>query len=84
MSDPKRLARLFLARDAYHPEGHAVGVIVPKGGSSCANCSWLRKNKRCANAYFQRWRRETEGAEKPEVLPAPADEYCCDLWSPKV
>lgn len=86
--DPKRVARLYLAQresDPYHPPGHLVGVIVPKGGSSCANCSWLRLDgqPRCANRYFQRWRREAEGSQRPELIPAPADEYCCDVWAPR-
>lgn len=81
-----RVARRYLAQtaDPYHPPGHSVGERVPKGGSSCANCSWLRaKATRCANERFQLWRREEEGAEDPGLLPAPADEYCCDLWAEK-
>jgi len=82
MVSAHRVARRFLAKtgDPYHPLGHQVGERVPKGGSSCANCSWLRE-RRCANKYFQLWRREEEGAEDPGLLPAPPDEYCCDLWA---
>lgn len=85
--DPRRVARLFLAKegDPYHPPGHSVGTLVPKGGSSCANCAWTRPGKRprCANKYFQRWRREEQGSTEPAVLPAPPDEYCCDVWTPR-
>lgn len=56
------------------PEDHKVGMRVPKGGSMCANCKWVSDDgKTCGNEYFQDW----NGSEK---LPAPSDEYCCDLW----
>lgn len=64
----------------FMPDDHKVGMRVTKGGSSCANCKWVSDDgKSCGNDYFQKWH-EKEGAEEPSKLPAPADEYCCDLW----
>lgn len=65
----------------YHAPGHQVGERVPKGGSMCANCRWLKDNQYCSNKYFQRWHAEAKGSRTPAKLPAPADEYCCDNWT---
>lgn len=63
------------------PEGHLFGMKVPKGGSSCAKCRFIsRDGKHCGNAYFQDWRRSL-GVPEANVLPAPADEYCCDVFA---
>lgn len=58
---------------AEYPKDHSPGLRVPKGGSSCANCRYLRVGNTCANEYFQRW----HGSNK---IPAPANEYCSDWW----
>ena len=42
----------------------------------CANCEYLTKDKLgCSNEKFVCW----NGSEK---LPAPATDYCCDLYEP--
>lgn len=58
-----------------HPKGHLVGVAVPKGGSSCANCAKLKPGLHCADEYFQKWN------ESDKIPAEEADEYCCDFWS---
>jgi hypothetical protein len=63
----------------YYPKGHQLGMKVPAGGSSCAKCMFLTNKTECRNKFFQAWRKDS-GAEKPEALPAPANEYCCDLF----
>lgn len=56
------------------PANHKLGMRVPKGGSMCANCEYLKDDKEhCGNKGFVKW----NGSDK---LPAPADEYCCDLY----
>jgi len=56
------------------PKNHKPGMVVPKGGSSCAKCRFLGEDgKTCDNKYFIKW----NGSNK---LPAPADEYCSDWF----
>lgn len=60
-----------------YPADHKVGIRVPKGGSDCAKCEYVRQNgKACANKSFVQW-------NGSNMLPAPADEYCCDFFSTK-
>lgn len=59
------------------PADHQLGMKVPKGGSMCANCKFLATPTTCGNNGFVEW---NHGAK----LPAPADEYCCDLYGHKV
>jgi hypothetical protein len=52
-------------------------MVVSKGGSNCAKCEYVRNNnKDCAEPHFQFW-------NPGPILPAPADIYCCDFWSPQ-
>lgn len=40
------------------PPNHHAGIIVPKGGSSCANCKWAEirnDGPHCLNKYFVQW-----------------------------
>jgi len=61
-----------------HAAGHKLGMRVLKGGSMCGNCSYANDDgKSCSNDLFQKFNGGSE-------LPAPADEYCCDEWHPKV
>lgn len=63
------------------PPDHRFGTTVPDGGSCCANCRFVSEDgERCGNARFVTWRREVEGARTPAALPAPARQYCCDVW----
>lgn len=55
------------------PKDHQPGMRVPKGGSSCAKCKYLKPGNRCGNEYFQQW----HGSDK---IPAPAAEYCSDWF----
>lgn len=55
------------------PADHELGMVVPKGGSMCANCRFLKSPTTCGNEKFIQW----NGSPK---LPAPADKYCCDLY----
>lgn len=55
------------------PADHKLGMRVPKGGSMCAGCGFLASPTLCGNKGFIEWNGEAK-------LPAPADEYCCDLY----
>lgn len=55
------------------PANHKLGMRVPKGGSMCANCEYLKDAKTCGNKGFIKW----NGSGK---LPAPSNQYCCDLY----
>lgn len=57
------------------PPDHQLGMQVPKGGSMCANCKFLAGPDQCGNQGFITWNGSPQ-------LPAPADEYCCDLYEP--
>lgn len=60
-----------------YPADHQVGMKVPKGGSDCAKCEYVRANgKECANKGFVMW----NGSHK---LPEAANEYCCDFFEAK-
>lgn len=56
-----------------YPPDHKPGMKVPKGGSSCSSCEYLKNGNECSNEYFIKW----NGSSK---LPAPADEYCSDWY----
>lgn len=63
------------------PADHLFGMKVPKGGSSCAKCKFAGKDgKHCSSELFQDWRKSLN-ADDPSELPAPADEYCCDVFA---
>lgn len=57
------------------PPSHQPGMRVPKGGSSCAKCEYLKDHEKglCGNKYFIAW----NGSNK---IPAPIDEYCSDWF----
>jgi hypothetical protein len=62
-----------------YPKDHALGSIVPEGGSSCAKCEYLRAGGNCAEEHFQYW----NGGKK---IPGPINAYCCDFFevAPKI
>lgn len=79
----RRLLKEFVNEsiESYLPPGHQLGTRVAKGGSCCANCRWLDKDSvHCKNKFYQRWNADVAGSKTPSKIPAPADEYCCDLW----
>lgn len=59
--------------EAVLPPNHRLGMVVPRGGSSCAKCRFLATPATCGNAGFVKW----NGGPR---LPAEADRYCCDLY----
>jgi len=62
-----------------YPKDHPVGMVVPKGGSSCAKCKFVRNaGLECVQKDFAKW---FGGENASDVtLPAPANEYCCDFF----
>lgn len=79
-----RVVRRYLASQVGEfqlPKDHLFGMEVPKGGSSCANCKFVSEDKKnCGNPYFQDWQKSLKTKDL-SVLPAPADQYCCDVFS---
>lgn len=64
---------------ATYPKGHEFGMGVPKGGSNCAKCEYLKDPEKhiCGNFHFIKW-------NKSNVIPAKnMDEYCCDVFEAK-
>lgn len=59
--------------EAVLPAGHKLGMRVPRGGSRCGNCRFLASPTTCGNDGFIEWNGGPD-------LPAPKDEYCCDLY----
>jgi len=59
------------------PRNHEPGMKVPKGGSSCASCEYLDKDKKsCNNEYFVKW-------NGSPTIPGKIDEYCSDWYHPQ-
>ena len=59
-----------------YPPNHKVGMIVPKGGSNCDKCEYLKSPQKCGENHFVEW-------NKSDVIPAPTDKYCCDFYEQK-
>jgi len=58
-----------------YPADHQVGMEVPKGGSNCAKCEYLKEDgKTCGEPHFIKWNGGTGR------LPEPSDRYCCDFF----
>src|SRR6185437_17066614 len=62
-----------VASEKVLPPNHQLGMKVPEGGSSCSKCKFLATPTTCGNKGFIKW----NGGAK---LPAPSNEYCCDLY----
>jgi hypothetical protein len=62
--------------DKYNlPANHRAGMVVPKGGSCCANCRFLgADHKTCDNKNFIEW----NGGDNK--LPAKDENYCSDWY----
>src|SRR5579862_3779827 len=69
-----------------YPAGHEAGMMVPKGGSSCASCKYYKGLLKCGNEYFVKWNGAQATPPKPagsDDIPAKsADEYCSDFYIP--
>ena len=60
-----------------YPANHLLGMRVPHGGSNCAKCEYLSEDgKKCSEPVFIKWNHNSN------VLPAPAEDYCCDEFEP--
>lgn len=57
------------------PTNHQPGMKVPKGGSMCKNCKFLKdpENRICGEPNFILW-------NGSNVIPGKIDEYCSDWW----
>lgn len=59
---------------------------MPKNGSACSKCKFLQKRSEgetvdhCTSDYFKNWRKSL-GKTDPTLIPAPADQYCCDVFA---
>lgn len=68
-------------RKPTYPADHQPGMRVPKGGSNCAKCEYLKDPKKgiCGNKHFIAW----GGPDKPagsNKIPGPIDSYCSDWF----
>ena len=64
-----------------YPADHPVGERVPKGGSNCKKCPFLKdaENRICGHKKFMEWQGANKPAGSPEI-PYDVDEYCCDFF----
>ena len=81
LAKPEKLKVLGLkvkSGEIYYASDHVPGMAVPKGGSSCKSCEYLKdpKKKLCRNQFFIAW-------NKSEVIPGEIDSYCSDWYEPK-
>lgn len=60
-----------------YPADHEPGMRVPKGGSNCAKCEYLKDREKglCGQPNFVAW----NGSDK---IPGPIDSYCSDWFEP--
>lgn len=58
-----------------YPADHKLGMEVPLNGSDCKKCEYVN-GQNCSNKIFAKW-------NGSEVIPAPIDRYCCDLFETK-
>jgi hypothetical protein len=69
--------------EAEYPPDHQAAMEVPKGGSNCAKCKFLgRDRKNCTNKFFIKW----QGPDKPagsSLIPLSIDRYCSDWFIAK-
>lgn len=75
---PKLLGKPEPKSEVEYPDDHVPGMEVPKGGSSCASCEYLKdaKKKLCGNEYFVKW-------NGSEVIPGDINAYCSDWYEPR-
>lgn len=61
-----------------YPPGHKPGMRVPRGGSNCAKCEYLKDAGRriCGNSYFIKW-------NGSNVIPMDPNIYCSDWFEAK-
>ena len=63
------------------PSDHQAGMIVPHGGSCCANCKFAdikEDGPHCTSTYWVQW----NGGNSRLPVDDPLD-YCSDFWQPK-
>lgn len=59
-----------------YPADHKPGMKVPKGGSSCSNCKFLKDDKKsCGEPNFVKW-------NGSPIIPGRIDSYCSDWYMP--
>lgn len=60
-----------------YPADHVPGMAVPRGGSNCAKCEYLKDAVKglCGNKFFVKW----NGSDK---IPGDINEYCSDWFKP--
>lgn len=65
-------------KNIHYPPDHQPGMKVPKGGSMCKNCKFLKdpEGKICGNKDFIRW-------NGSDVIPGEIDSYCSDWFVPQ-
>lgn len=63
---------------ATYPADHEAGMKVPRGGSMCANCRFLKDaiKKVCSNEYFVKW-------NGSPTIPGEINAYCSDWYEPR-
>src|SRR6516225_9664014 len=66
------------------PANHQAGMRVPKGGSSCQNCKFLKDEEAgtCGEENFIAWGND-EKPEGSDKIPHPLDSYCSDWYQPR-
>ena len=74
----KELTLALKPKAARYPVDHKPGMKVPKGGSNCAKCEYLkdREQRLCGNSNFIKWKGDDQ-------IPVPVGIYCCDWFSAK-
>jgi len=62
---------------------HLAGMPVPKGGSSCSNCKFLKDDRvNCGEPNFIAWEGPGKPAGSPKI-PGAIDAYCSIWFEPR-
>lgn len=66
-----------------YPSDHLAAMTVPKGGSCCKNCEYLKDpdKKICGEPNFVAWQGPNKPAGDPHI-PGEIDSYCSDWYQP--
>jgi len=60
---------------------HKIGVVVPRGGSSCVSCKFVRNyGTECVRRAWVLAPASKGGGGGDTKLPVAANRWCCDLW----
>jgi hypothetical protein len=62
-----------------YPVDHQIGIEVPSGGASCANCRFWQKTE-CISPHFVASSAYPDKPTNNGKIPGEPATFCCDFW----